>query len=166
MPRALATTLLVLLLSAIGVVVTPLQAGEAQMPKTLIIGYDEEGKVDASEEACRAFVTSVVEWEKPEVDQGVKDVCAMRKRHVDAYAAFQAAYAKLRAALVDQSRLDGAAAAQHLALMIKSCIDHKWGLTTGGHNIRLDMVPNEIAADCLTLGRDLIVKETAFLNGN
>jgi hypothetical protein len=49
--------------------------------------------------------------------------------------------------------------------MIKACIDHKWGLTTGGHNIRLDMIPNEIDADCLEIGRGLIVKETAVLKG-
>jgi hypothetical protein len=140
-------------------------AGDAPMPKTLVIGYDEEGKVDASEDACRVFVTETVEWEKPEVDQAVRDVCAVRKRHVDAYASLQAAYQKFRAELSQQTRFDGAAATQHLGQMIKSCIDHKWDITTGGHNVRLDMVPNDIAADCLTLGRDLLIRETASLKG-
>jgi hypothetical protein len=95
----------------------------------------------------------------------VRDVCASRKRHLDSYAALQGAYQAFRAELADNTRLDGAAAALNLSKMIKACIDHKWGLTTGGHNIRLDMIPNEIDADCLEIGRGLIVKETAVLKG-
>jgi len=136
-----------------------------EMPKSLVIGYEEEGKVDASEEACRVFVAEVVEWEKPEEDQGVRDVCAARERHLDAYAAFQKAYQGLRAAIADDTRLNRAAAASNLAAMIKSCIEHKWGLTTGGHNIQLDIIPNTIDAECLELGRDLVLKETAALKG-
>lgn len=154
-----------LLLAASLVTHGPALAGDEPMPKTLVIGYDEEGKVDASEDACRVFVTETVEWEKPEVDQAVRDVCAVRKRHVDAYASLQGAYQTFRAELSEQTRFDGAAAAQHLGQMIKSCIDHKWDITNGGHNVRLDMVRNEIAADCLALGRDLLIRETAFLKG-
>jgi hypothetical protein len=144
---------------------SPLLAEDAQMPVTLVIGYDEEGKVDASEAGCRAFVQEVVEWEKPQVDQAVHDVCAVRKRHADAYAALQAAYAAFRAELAENTRFDGAAAATHLSQMVKSCIEHKWAITTGGHNIGIDMVPNAIDADCLEIGRALIVKETAYLKG-
>lgn len=49
--------------------------------------------------------------------------------------------------------------------MVKSCIEHKWTITTGGHNIGIDMVPNAIDSDCLDIGRALIIKETAFLKG-
>lgn len=143
----------------------PLRAADEPMPKTLVIGYDEEGKVDGSEDSCRAFVVETVEWEKPEVDQAVRDVCAARKRHVDAYASLQSAYQKFRAELAEQTRFDGASAARHLGQTIKSCIDHKWDITTGGHNIRLDIIPNEIAAECLDLGRDLLNKESAELRG-
>ncbi|WP_295559156.1 hypothetical protein [uncultured Hyphomicrobium sp.] len=135
------------------------------MPKTLVVGYDEEGKVDASEAACRVFVEEVVEWEKPQMDQAVRDVCEVRKRHADAYAALQKAYQDFRAELVEATRFDGPAAAKHAGQMIKSCIEHKWAISTGGHNIGIDMVPNTIDADCLTIGRDLLVKETAYLKG-
>lgn len=153
------------LLALVPLLATPAAAGEDQMPETLVVGYDEEGKVDASDAACRAFVAAMVDWGKPEVDQAVVDVCAVRKRHVESYAALQDAYKAFRAELADNVRLDGASAAKHLSLMIKACIDHKWGLTTGGHNIRLDMIPNAVDADCLDIGRDLIVKETAVLKG-
>lgn len=144
---------------------SPLFAEDAQMPATLVIGYDEEGKVDASEAGCRAFVQEVVEWEKAELDRAVRDVCAVRKRHAEAYAALQAAYAAFRTELAENTRFDGSAAAAHLSQMVKSCIEHKWAITRGGHNIGIDMVPNAIDADCLDIGRALIVKETAFLKG-
>lgn len=133
------------------------------MPPTLVIGYEDEGKIDASPAACRAFVTDMVEWSKPEEDQAVKDVCSYRRKHIDAYESLQAAYSRFRAALSEQTRFDGAEAARHAAALIKNCIDMKWALSTGGHNIGTDMVPNSIAAECLDLGRTLIENETAAL---
>jgi hypothetical protein len=133
------------------------------MPQTLIIGYEDEGKTDASPAACRAFVKDMVEWSQPEEDQAVKDVCSYRSKHIDAYKSLQAAYARFRAALSEQTRFDGAEAARHAAALIKNCIDMKWALSTGGHNIGTDMVPNAIAADCLDLGRTIIENETAAL---
>jgi len=135
------------------------------MPKTLVIGYDGEGSVDTSEQACRAFVAQTIQWEKAETDQAVRDVCAAREHHVRAYDGLQKAYGGFRAALLASPRLDGSAAASSAGHLIKSCIDHKWALTTGGHNIRLDIIPNEIAVACLDLGRSLLEKETAELNG-
>jgi hypothetical protein len=35
----------------------------APMPQKLVIGNEDEGKVDASAGSCRAFVTETVEWE-------------------------------------------------------------------------------------------------------
>jgi hypothetical protein len=135
------------------------------MPSSLVIGYEGEGSVDASEEACRAFVVGTVEWEEAEVEQAVKDVCRVRKQHVEAYAALQAAYQDFAAVLHEQTRFDLTAAASHLASMLRSCIDHKLELTTGGHNIGIDMIPNSIAAQCLRLGTDFLTAETQQIRG-
>jgi hypothetical protein len=139
------------------------QEDNAAMPKTLVVGYEEEGEVDDSTAACRAFVTETVEWEKAEMEQAVKDVCAMRRKHVEAYAALQSSFAAFREVLQEATRYDGPAAARNIAGLIKSCIDFKWALSTGGHNIGIDMMPNSIATECLGLGRELIDKETSAL---
>jgi hypothetical protein len=39
-------------------------------------------------------------------------------------------------------------------------MDHKFGITTGGHNIMIDIIENDIRAACLTLGSNLIKDET------
>ena len=39
-------------------------------------------------------------------------------------------------------------------------MDHKFGLTTGGHNIAIDTIQNDIATACLTLSANLIRDET------
>lgn len=139
------------------------QDGNAGMPKTLVIGYEDEGKVDDSTAACRAFVKETVEWEKAEMEQAVKDVCAHRRKHVEAYAALQSSYGAFRDVLQEATRFDGPAAARNIASLIKSCIDFKWALSTGGHNIGIDMVPNVIATECLDLGREQLEKETSAL---
>ncbi len=46
--------------------------------------------------------------------------------------------------------------------MVKECIDHKSGITTGGHNIGIDIIPNHIAASCLDWGRRMLEDETAW----
>jgi hypothetical protein len=48
--------------------------------------------------------------------------------------------------------------------MIKACIDHKMNINTGGHNIYIDIIPNDVAADCLTLGKNLLDQETAWFD--
>lgn len=160
-------TVVLLLLAPLALAASPCAlADDKAMPKTLVIGYENEGKVDTSEQGCRAFVTQTVEWDKAQTDQAVKDVCEHRKKHAEAYAALQAAYKDFRAALAPQTRFDGALAVQHLVDMIKSCMEHKWAISTGGHNVGLDMVPNEIATQCLEIGRDLLVKENAYLKGD
>lgn len=140
------------------------RADAPPMPATLVIGYAHEGHVDATEASCRTFVTEMVEWEKEDMERAVRDVCAARQKHLDAYGAFQAAYGKFRSALQKQIRFDGGAAAKALASVVKSCIDMKWALSTGGHNVRIDIVPNEIAVGCLDIGREIVLKETATLN--
>jgi hypothetical protein len=140
-------------------------AAEGGMPKTLVVGYENEGHIDTSEKSCREFVTEVVEWEEAEVARAARDICAARKKHVEAYAALQKAYKAFYAEVSEQTRLDGPQAAAQLANLIKSCIDHKSAITTGGHNVRIDMVPNEIATACLSLGTDLLTAETKELRG-
>lgn len=165
MIRLIVAFLLTLLVALSPAVAQEGDTAVPQMPKELVIGYEEEGHVDASDASCRVFVDEVVEWDKAEMDQAVRDVCAVRKRHADAYAALQSAYRAFRAEVAVNPRFDGTAAAKHVAQMIKSCIDHKWAISTGGHNIGIDMVPNAIDADCLDVGRDLLTKETAHLKG-
>ena len=40
-------------------------------------------------------------------------------------------------------------------------MDHKFGLTTGGQDIRIDIIENHIAAPALSLGSNLLKDETA-----
>jgi hypothetical protein len=134
------------------------------VPDRLTFGYADEGKVDASPAACATYVNTTVEWEAAQMQQAIADVCAARKRHVEAYAAIQKAYARLRNNLFDV-RIEGAAAVMHFQSMVKACIDHKRGLNPGGHNIAIDIIPNEIAADCLTVGTKLLTDETAAFAG-
>jgi hypothetical protein len=50
--------------------------------------------------------------------------------------------------------------------MVKACIDHKSGVSTGGHNIMVDVIENDIAAKCLTLGANLLRDEVHELVTN
>jgi hypothetical protein len=56
------------------------------------------------------------------------------------------------------------AAVASFKVLVKACMDHKFGLTTGGHNIMIDIIENDIAAQCLTLGSNLLKDETAKYN--
>ena len=69
-----------------------LARAETAVPDRLVIGYDNEGKIDASPQACLAHVKEITEWDKAQTEKGAKDVCAARKRHVEAYAALQGNY--------------------------------------------------------------------------
>lgn len=132
------------------------------LPDRLTIGYDDEGDVDASPKACEATVKELVEWEEAQMREATATVCAARKSHVDAYAALQKSYSHFAKVFGEDVRLNTAEAVQHFQQMIKACIDHKNGLTTGGHNIALDIIPNQIAANCLDWGRRLLEDETAW----
>ena len=48
--------------------------------------------------------------------------------------------------------------------MVKDCIDHKTSLTTGGHNIMIDIIPNDIATACLNLGKTVLDNETLLVH--
>jgi hypothetical protein len=60
--------------------------------------------------------------------------------------AIQKSYKALAKQIGDDNRLDTAAAVTSFEAMVKACIDHKSNVTTGGHNIMIDVIPNDIAA--------------------
>ena len=129
-------------------------------PERLTIGYEGDGKVDASWQACLASVKEDTEgWSKTDIENGARKICAARKRHVEAYAALQSNYRTLMGLLAQDVRLSPAEAAANLKIMMKACIDHKSGVSTGGHNIMVDVIENDIAAKCLALGANLLRDE-------
>ena len=132
-------------------------------PERLTIGYENEGKIESSHKACLAFVKETTEWSKADTEDGAKRVCAARKRHVEAYEAMQKNYRTLMDDLAKDVRLDPDGAASNLKILVKACIDHKQSLTTGGHNIMIDIIENDIDGKCLTLASDLLRDEIAEL---
>jgi hypothetical protein len=133
---------------------------EGSVSATLIIGYENEGKVDTNPQACLAAVREVTEWDKAATETGAKRVCAARKRHADAYAALQNNYKAFVEAFSQDRRLNLPEAIANLKTVIKACMDHKFGITTGGHHINIDIIENDIHAGCLNLGSNLIKDET------
>jgi len=140
------------------------RAERAPLPQQLTLGYDHEGKVDASAAACLAYVKEVTEWGKAETEKGAREVCAARKRHIDAYNALQATYREFIKAFSTDRRLDLAGSVAAFKVLFKACLDHKFGLTTGGHNIMIDIIENDITTACLVLGNSLLKDETAKYN--
>jgi hypothetical protein len=132
-------------------------------PEHLTIGYEGEGNVDASAKACEAFVRSMVEWSEDEIVIGTAEVCGARKPHLLAYEALQKSYAALRQRLLTHHKIDAGAAIKSFTAMVKDCIEHKISMSDGGHNIRSDMIPNDDAAICLNMGKQLLDAETDWL---
>ena len=128
-------------------------------PDRLTIGYENEGKIDASYKGCLAFVKETTSWSKTQTEEGAKLVCAARKRHVDAYETLQRNYGILMKDLAKDVRLYPADAASNLKILVKACIDHKLSLTTGGHNIMIDVIENDIDGKCLALASNLLRDE-------
>lgn len=126
-------------------------------PERLTLGYDDEGKIDASSRGCVAHVRAETEgWSEEDIEQAARKQCAARKRHVNSYQALQRNYRTLMGLLAQDVRTQPADAAAKLKTMVKACIDHKFGVTTGGHNIMVDVIENDIAAKCLALGANLL----------
>lgn len=136
-------------------------AQDRSVPQHLTIGYEHEGKIDASYQSCLAFVKEITEWDKAQTEKGAKDVCAARKRHVDAYNALQATYRNFVKAFSVDRRLSLPESIESFKALVKACIGHKEGLTTGGHNIMIDIIENDIVTSCLVLGNNLLRDETA-----
>ena len=97
------------------------------------------------------------------MSSAIKDVCGARQRHVDSYAAIQKSYQALAKLIGEDNRLDTAAAVTSFEAMVKACIDHKSNVITGGHNVMIDVIPNDIAARCFESGRRMLDEETAWL---
>ena len=132
-------------------------------PDTLTIGYEEEGKIDASPQACFKDVKYLTNWSEAETQRGAREVCVARKKHVDAYRTLQTNYKSFIREVMKDPRFDWAEAAATVPTLVKTCIAHKFSITTGGHNIRIDIINNEIAAACLTLAANLLRDETREL---
>jgi hypothetical protein len=140
------------------------RAEEAPVPQQLVLGYDHEGKIDASPQACLAMVKEMTQWDKAQTEKGAREVCVGRNRHVEAYATLQATYKSFVKAFSEDRRLNLPGSIAAFKTLFKACMDHKFGLTTGGHNIRIDIIENEIATACLVLGNNLLRDETAKYN--
>jgi len=153
---------------AVAAVLSLAVAGDARaeeaVPQQLTLGYDNEGKVDDSPQACLALVKEITEWDKAQTEKGARDVCAARKRHVEAYKALQATYKDFIKAFSVDRRLNLPGAVTAFKTLFKACIEHKQGLTTGGHNIMIDVIENDIDTSCLVLGNNLLKDETAKYN--
>ena len=135
-------------------------------PDHLTIGYDDEGKIDASPKSCLAEVKEITQWNEADTQKGAREVCAARKAHVDAYAALQASYKTFIQEVMKDRRYDWAEAAATVPTLVKTCMNHKFSITTGGHNIRIGIINNEIAAACLTLAANLLRDETRQLTAH
>jgi ABC-type amino acid transport substrate-binding protein len=134
-------------------------APEDPLPERLLIGYEGEGEVDASPQACVATVKSVADWTDEDTKVAARKQCAARRRHVEAYEALQTNYLTLMGLLAQDIRTQPADAAENLKIMVKACIDHKYGITTGGHNIMVDVIENDIAAKCLNRAANMLDAE-------
>jgi uncharacterized protein len=115
----------------------------------LTIGYDDEGKIDATIEGCTKYVKEGTRWDQAAIEKGAHEVCVARKHHVEAYELLQKGFQILMVNMAADRRLDRKEATEHLRMFIKSCMDYKVQLTTGGHNIGIDIIANETAAVCL-----------------
>lgn len=143
------------------IAILALISGTAQaLPSTLTIGYQGEGQVDASTAGCTAFVKDVTAWDGVSLDQGISKVCAARRNHVDAYEALQESYNQFTKTIATDNRLNAEKAVISIQRLMKNCVEFRTALTTGGHNVSIDIIPNEIASECLKLGRRLLDEQS------
>jgi hypothetical protein len=133
-------------------------SGQINSSNNLTIGYQGEGKVDGSSKSCRELAQSPF-WTEDQIRQGADEVCDARRHHIEAYQKFQTAYGRLAKILIADRRLNLVAATDQLKQFVRSCIDHKIYITTGGHNIMIDIIPNRAAAECLYLSAQLLTNE-------
>jgi uncharacterized protein len=148
--------------------VSALSNEHASVPKPepvdpLIVGYDEEGKIDATLEGCIRYVKEMTLWDKAAIEQGAREVCAARQRHVEAYEQLQRSYRNLMVKMATDRRLDREEATAQFRKFVRSCIDYKLQITTGGHNIGIDIISTEIASACLSQGAKLLDFDASHL---
>lgn len=135
-------------------------------PERLIVG-DDEGKIDTSPQACIAHVKAETDgWSKEDIEEAAQKQCAARKRHLESYEALQGNYHTLMGLLAQDVRTQPAEAAEKLKIMLEACIDHKFDVSTGGHNIMVEVIENDVAAKCLALGANLLRDEIRELRSN
>ncbi len=68
--------------------------------------------------------------------------------------------------LMKDVRLYPSDAASNLKILVKACIEHKFSITTGGHNIMIDVIENDISGECLTLAANLLNEEIKELRSS
>jgi len=134
------------------------------LPDKLTFGYEGEGNFDTTPKACLAAAHEAVEWTEEETRKAAKLICEARKKHADAYAAIQKSYKALLKNIEPDHRLSPAEAITAFEAMVKACVDHKTNINTGGHNIYIDIIPNDVAALCLKLGKEVLDDETAWFD--
>lgn len=135
-------------------------AQAAPPPERLVIVDDDEGKIDTSSQACVANVKAETQgWSNKDIEEAAQKQCAARKRRLEAYQALQSNYRTLMGLLAKDVRLQPAKAAENLKSLVKACIDHKSGVRTGGHNIMVEVIENDVAAKCFALGANLLRDE-------
>ena len=78
-----------------------------------------------------------------------------------AYRDLQKKYQRFLKTAAEDKRLNSAAAIENIRTMFKACVDYKWNMTTGGHNIAIDITSNEIVDTCLRLTSRLL-DETSY----
>jgi hypothetical protein len=139
------------------VVLTTVTFGQNILPEPLMIGYPEEGKVSGSWEACTTFVREGVPgWTEEQIQQGIRRVCVARNRHIVAYKQFQSEYKRFVAVMSHFHKITMSDVAEAMRKLIKDCMAYKATLSAHAHNISIDVVSNEEAADCLNVGADII----------
>lgn len=139
--------------------------GQSVAPDRLTIGYDNEGTIDATPRGCAAFIDEAMSGSSAkEKRQFAAQVCAARQRHVAAYDTLQNNYKALAKLINKDHRLRTDEAVDNLKTFVKSCIDHKFAMSaSGGHNYRADIIPNEMAAVCLSIAANMVRTEVAAL---
>jgi uncharacterized protein YecT (DUF1311 family) len=61
----------------------------------LVVGYDVEGKIDASQQGRKAYVKEMTECDPVATEKASRELCAARHRHLEAHEQLQRSYQNL-----------------------------------------------------------------------
>ena len=137
-------------------------------PEHLVIGYPSEGEIDASPQKCIDDVTAeTTGWAKEDIEVAARKQCDARSRHIASYKALQSNYHILMELLALRSgHTQADVAAASLKALVNDCINHKQGVSTGGHNIMVNVIENDIISKCLDLGANVMREEIREINAD
>lgn len=125
----------------------------------LIIGYEGEGRVDASYGACKSFVEGLNGSDVQEGDSQVLEVCTARQNHLRAYDEFQTAYRIFRQALTG-TKIGPDDPSQAMVKLLRNCIVFRSNMLSGARGVGLDIIGNEAPTDCLKLGTQMLNEQS------